>query len=72
MEPFINKLKSLPNTQPIVLFGSYGWDNGKFLDDWTLRMKEYGFNVIGTLTVKEAPSEEELNSAYELGKLLAN
>lgn len=70
MEPFIYSLKLLPNNQPIVLFGSYGWDDGKFLEDWTVRMKDYGFNVIGTLTVKEAPSQDEMEAAFELGKLL--
>ena len=32
MEPFINQFKLLPNKQKkIVLFGSYGWDDGKFM-----------------------------------------
>jgi len=71
LEPFIRQFKYLPNKQPIVLFGSYGWDDGKFLKDWKVTMEEYGFNVVGTLTVKETPNEEELEKAFELGKLLA-
>ncbi|WP_055668168.1 flavodoxin [Desnuesiella massiliensis] len=72
MEPFINQFKLLPNNQKsLVLFGSYGWDEGKFMEGWKERMKDYNFNVIGDLTVKEAPSAEELNRAYELGRLLA-
>ena len=71
LEPFIRQLKLLPNKQPIVLFGSYGWDDGKFLDDWKVTMEEYGFRVVGTLTVKETPDEVELGKAFELGKLLA-
>ncbi len=72
MEPFINQFKLLPNNgKKLVLFGSYGWDEGQFIKDWTVRMKEYGFDVIGDLAVKESPSNDELAKAKELGKILA-
>lgn len=72
MEPFVNKFKLLPNeNKSLVLFGSYGWDNGEFLVGWKDRMTDYGFNVVGELSVKESPTEEEINKAKELGKLLA-
>ena len=72
MEPFIKEFKLLPSSgKPIVLFGSFGWDEGKFMDDWKERMVDYGFNLIGEITVKEAPSEAEIEKAKELGKLLA-
>lgn len=69
MEPFINQFKLLPNKQKkIILFGSYGWDDGKFMVDWVQRMKDYDFNVLGSIAVKESPSEEELLRAKELGE----
>lgn len=72
MEPFITKLKSMPNNnKKLVLFGSYGWDDGKFMNDWVQRMKDYGFNVIGHIAVKDTPSNDEIIKAEELGKLLA-
>ena len=71
MEPFITKLKSLPNNNKnLVLFGSFGWDDGKFMSDWVQRMKDYGFNVIGHIAVKDTPSNDELEKAKELGRLL--
>lgn len=71
MEPFINQFKLLPNKQKkIVLFGSYGWDDGKFMVDWVQRMNDYDFNVVGHIAVKESPSEEELLKAKELGEKL--
>ena len=71
MEPFINQFKLLPNNQKkIVLFGSYGWDDGKFMDDWIQRMNDYNFNVVGSIAVKESPSEEELEEARRLGEEL--
>lgn len=72
MEPFINEFKLLPNDgKKLVLFGSYGWDDGKFMIDWIERMKDYGFDVIGNIAVKESPSDEELNTAAKLGEDLA-
>lgn len=72
MEPFIKEIRLLaPNNMPVVLFGSYGWDNGKFMIDWVKRMKDEKFDVKGSLAVKETPSAEEITKAEELGKLLA-
>lgn len=71
MEPFINQFKLIQNNQKkLVLFGSYGWDDGKFMVDWVHRMKDYGFNVVGDLAVKESPSEAELLGAAKLGEEL--
>lgn len=72
MEPFINQFKLLANNnKPLVLFGSFGWDNGEFMRDWEKRMKDYGFNIIGEVTVKESPSNAEMEAATKLGRLLA-
>lgn len=72
MEPFIKEFKLLPNNgKKVALFGSYGWDDGKFMVDWVERMKDYGFDVIGNLAVKESPSDEEIVMAEKLGEELA-
>jgi flavorubredoxin len=72
MEPFVNEFKLLPNSnKKLVLFGSYGWDNGAFMQEWSNRMESYDFNVIGELAVKESPDQEQLDLAKELGKKLA-
>jgi flavodoxin short chain len=72
MEPFIKEIRLLaPNNMPVVLFGSYGWDNGKFMVDWVERMKEEKFDVKGSIAVKEAPTEKQIKEAEDLGKLLA-
>ncbi|WP_026881208.1 flavodoxin [Clostridium akagii] len=72
MEPFIREIRLLaPNNMPVVLFGSYGWDDGKFMTDWCQRMKEEKFEVKGSIAVKEAPTEEQIKKAEDLGELLA-
>lgn len=71
MEPFIKQFELLPNeNKKLVLFGSYGWDDGQFMKDWVVRMKDYNFNVIANLAVKESPSDEELEIAKKLGEEL--
>ena len=39
--------------------------------DWVQRMKDYNFNVIGSIAVKESPNDEDLLKANELGEELA-
>lgn len=71
MEPFVKELKLTPNNgKKMILFGSYGWDNGEFMIEWVKRMKDYGFEVIGNLAVNESPNHDEINLAKELAKKL--
>ncbi|MCB2309469.1 flavodoxin [Clostridium estertheticum] len=71
MQPFIDKFKLIPVNNKITgLFGSYGWDNGQFMNKWVSLMKEYEFNVVQNITVNEAPTNEQLVKAEEMGKNL--
>ncbi len=72
MKPFINRLKELKiRNKPLVLFGSCGWRDTKFIDKWANNMGDYGFEVLGKLAVKDSVEQDDLNKAKELGKLLA-
>lgn len=72
MAPFLEKFKLLNNNnKPAVLFGSYGWDNGEFMDKFKKVVTDYGFKIVGDIAVKETPNNEELKKAEDLGKLLA-
>jgi flavodoxin short chain len=71
MQPFIEKFKLIPVNNKITgLFGSYGWDNGEFMEKWISLMGDYEFNVTESLTVNEAPTNEQLAIAEEMGKKL--
>lgn len=68
LAPFIKDVRDFNvGDIPVVLFGSYGWDEGKFMEDWKVQMEADKFKVIGTLAVNESPSEEQLSIAKELG-----
>ena len=71
MKPFINSLKELEiRNKPLVLFGSCGWRDTKFIDKWQNNMEDCGFNVLGKLAVKDSIEKDDLKKAKELGKLL--
>ncbi|MBZ9688121.1 flavodoxin [Clostridium estertheticum] len=71
MQPFIDKFKLIPLGNKVTgLFGSYGWDDGEFMNKWESQMNDYEFNVIQKLTINEAPSKQQLVEAEEMGKNL--
>lgn len=72
MEPFIKQLENLNIQKNVILFGTYGWGQCEFIDEWEKRMKSYGFNVIGKLAIGEAPSDEEIKELKDLSKNLIN
>ena len=73
MKPFIDKLSTIRfNNKPLVLFGSCGWRDDKFIYNWESIMKDYGFEVIGKVVCKESLTGEEVERARSLGKELVN
>ena len=71
MKPFISSLKELEiRNKPLVLFGSCGWRDQKFIDKWEKNMEDYGFKVLGKLAVKDSIGQDDLRKAKELGNLL--
>ena len=70
MKPFINSLSELNiKNKPLVLFGSCGWRDAKFIDKWGNLMEDYGFEILSKF--KDSVEKEDLKIAKELGKLLS-
>jgi len=73
MEPFISSIESIVAGKPIALFGSYGWGNGEWMQDWAARMQGCGAKMIGEgLIIQNAPDEDGLEACRALGKELSN
>lgn len=72
MEPFISKLQELNINKKVILFGTYGWGQAGFIDEWEKRMNSYGFSVVGKLAIGEAPSDEQIEELKDLSKNLIN
>ena len=72
MEPFISKLQELNINKKVILFGTYGWGQAGFIDEWEKRMNSYGLSVVGKLAIGEAPSDEQIEELKDLSKNLIN
>jgi len=70
MEPYINEIESIVKGKKVALFGSYGWGGGEFMAEWTNRMKGYGANVLGSITVQYAPEGDDAMRCIEFGAKL--
>lgn len=57
--------------KPLVLFGSYDWGDGEWMEDWEIVMKKNGANIKAKgLIVHTEPSNEDLEDCKALGKQL--
>lgn len=69
MKPFIDKLSDIKfNKKPLVLFGSCGWREDKFIHNWENIMNGYGFQTIGKVVCKDSLTENEIKLAKTLGE----
>lgn len=74
MEPFVESLESENlSGKPVVLFGSFDWGDGQWMQDWTERMEKMGARLLAEgLTVQNTPDEEGLALCRALGAKLAS
>lgn len=72
MEPFMEALDSKISGKNVGLFGSYGWGDGEWMNDWEDRIKEDGANLVdkGVICMAE-PSDEVISECETLGAKLA-
>jgi flavodoxin short chain len=72
MAPFLEEMVGLkPRKKVTAIFGSYGWGGGaaKTIEE---RLKAAGMDIVApSLTVKWAPSKDELQKCIEFGKKFA-
>ncbi|WP_142414689.1 flavodoxin [Hathewaya massiliensis] len=72
-EPFIEEIEEHLKGKKVVLFGSYGWGNGEWMEDFETRIKNAGAELIEKgLIINEAPDKEGINKCHELGINLKN
>ncbi len=72
MEPFVTSIEGVVSGKPLVLFGSYGWGNGEWMEDWASRMTRCGANLLSDgLIVMNAPDAGSLEDCKALGRKLS-
>ncbi|MCI5918261.1 MAG: flavodoxin [Roseburia sp.] len=73
MEPFVTEVEGFVSGKTVALFGSYGWGDGQWMNDWVDRMNAAGAKVLNGegLICMEAPDDEAIAECESLGKQLA-
>ena len=70
-EPFFSDAIEKLDGVPVVLFGSYGWGGGAWMETWTERTKDAGAKVIGTVIAENAPDDDVIADCEKNGAALA-
>lgn len=70
-EPFFASVEDSLSDKKVLLFGSYSWAEGEWMQLWTERVKDKT-NLFNEGTIQfDAPSEEDLQNLKKLGKEFA-
>ena len=71
MEPFVEALESKVGGKNILLFGSYGWGSGEWMESWTERAEDDNASLVcESVICNEMPDDEGLEQCRALGKAL--
>ena len=70
-QPMWDEVKGSLGDKKVVLFGSYGWGSGEWMDAWKEDAEEAGVNIIDSLIINEQPDDEGIAACHALGAQLA-
>ena len=70
-QPMWDEVKGSLGDKKVVLFGSYGWGSGEWMDAWKEDAEEAGVNVIDSLIINEQPDDDGIADCHALGAQLA-
>lgn len=71
-EPMFSACESQLRDKDIALFGSYGWGDGEWMENWENTCRTDGANLVyKSVICMEAPDEEALAACRALGAALA-
>ncbi len=71
-EPVWNDCKNVLGDKPVVLFGSYGWGSGEWMDIWEDDAKSAGINVLTTVIANEYPNDDEIEECKKAASSLVS
>ena len=71
-DPMFTECESKLSGKRIALFGSYGWGDGEWMQDWENRCKNDGAVLVTDCVIcQEMPDDEGVEACRNLGKALA-
>ncbi len=70
-QPMWDDVKDKLGDKKVVLFGSYSWNDGEWMENWETEAKELGLNLVAKpLPVYEAPEGDDADKCRALGEAL--
>lgn len=70
-QPMWDEVKETLGDKKVVLFGSYSWAEGEWMDNWKADADEAGINVVDSVICYDAPDDEGEAACRALGAELA-
>lgn len=68
--PMYDEVEPLLGDYPVVLFGSYDWNDGEWMELWEQRAEEAGTHVLDSVIAKDYPDDEASLECTRLGTLI--
>ena len=71
-EPYIESIEGKLSGKKVVLFGSYGWGSGQWMEEWEARMIAAGaISSLDPLIVCGEPNGDSATECIEFGRKIA-
>ena len=70
-EPMYDEVEPSLDSKKVVLFGSYDWNDGEWMDLWRERAEGNGVNVVDSVIAKDYPDDEAETACKAAGAALA-
>ena len=70
-QPVWDEVKDGLGEKKVVLFGSYEWAEGEWMENWKADAADYGVNVVDSVICFSTPEDENLEECRTLGAKLA-
>ena len=64
--PFFDEISSDLEGKNVILFGSYDWGDGEWMDTWSEETESFGANVLARIKVVMDPDAEDLEEISSL------
>lgn len=70
--PWYDDVEPILGDKPLIIFGSYGWGEGEWMDYWQDRVKGLGLNLFEEgIKINSTPSTKEQQMIKEMGMRFA-
>lgn len=70
--PMYDEVEPHLSGRKVVLFGSYDWADGEWMETWEHRAEEAGIDVLDSVAARDYPDDEASAECVRVGGLLAS